>query len=269
MKYRAISVGALVLVLLPLIGAGQDKRGFTQELSPDSVRSTATGNRKQDKREFTKEFPLGECEFKTVGGNRYFILEPGRQLHLNNFRCVTEGRCNETEEVVITVLNETRDITLDINGQLETVTTRVVEERETVDGELAEISRNFFAECSGTQDVYYFGEDVDIYEGGVIVSHEGAWLAGSNGAKPGVIMPGGAFLLGARYFQELAPGVAMDRSEHVDMDLSVGVPAGNFTECVEVKETTPLDKKAVSMKTYCPDTGLVIDEDLELISVVE
>lgn len=245
MKHHSMAIGALVIALLPaVVSAG-------------------------DKREFTDDFPLGECEFASVGENRYFPLQPGREAHFNNFQCVAEGECSETEELVITVLNETRDITLAINGEATTVTTRVVEERETVDGQLAEISRNFFAECAGTQDVYYFGEEVDIYQDGIVVGHEGEWLAGSGGAEPGIIMPGGAFLLGARYFQEVAPGVALDRAEHVGAGLAMEVPAGNLDDCVEVEETTPLDKKSVSTKFYCPGSGLVFDDGLELVLVVE
>lgn len=245
MKHHSMAIGALVIALLPaVVSAG-------------------------DKREFTDDFPLGECEFASVGENRYFLLQPGREAHFNNFQCVAEGECSETEELVISVLNETRDITLAINGEATTVTTRVVEERETVDGQLAEISRNFFAECAGTQDVYYFGEEVDIYQDGIVVGHEGEWLAGSGGAEPGIIMPGGAFLLGARYFQEVAPGVALDRAEHVGAGLAMEVPAGNLDDCVEVEETTPLDKKSVSTKFYCPGSGLVFDDGLELVLVVE
>ena len=33
-----------------------------------------------------------------------------------------------------------------------------------------------------------------------------------------MIMPG-TFLLGARYFQELADGIALDRAEHMEMGL--------------------------------------------------
>jgi len=245
MKHHSMAIGALAIALLPAVVLAGDKR------------------------EFTDDFPLGECEFASVGENRYFLLQPGREAHFNNLQCVAEGECSETEELVISVLNETRDITLAINGEATTVTTRVVEERETVDGQLAEISRNFFAECAGTQDVYYFGEEVDIYQDGIVVGHEGEWLAGSGGAEPGIIMPGGAFLLGARYFQEVAPGVALDRAEHVGAGLAMEVPAGNLDDCVEVEETTPLDKKSVSTKFYCPGSGLVFDDGLELVLVVE
>lgn len=245
MKYQFIIIGALAATLLPAAVLAKDKR------------------------EFSDSFPLGECELNSVGENRYFILNPGRQAHFNNLQCVAAGECSETEELVIAVLDETRDITLEIDGEIRTVTTRVVEETERVNGQLAEISRNFFAECDGTQDVYYFGEEVDIYQGGEVVSHEGAWLAGVDGAAPGIIMPGGAFLLGARYFQEVAPEVALDRAEHLNAGLEIEVPAGNLEDCVEVEETTPLEKKALSTKIYCPATGLVFDDGLELTSIIE
>lgn len=219
--------------------------------------------------EFTEIFPLGECAFKSLGDNPYFLLKPGRQLHMNNYACVAAGDCTEAEENIITVLHDTRSVTLEIDGKPTKVITRVVEERESKDGALAEVSRNFFAECAGTQDVYYFGEEVDIYENGEIVRHDGAWLAGENGASPGIIMPGGAFLLGARYAQEVAPGVAMDRAEHSAMELEVTVPAGVFEACVEVSETTALNKQEGSVKVYCPGTGLVRDDDAELALVVE
>jgi hypothetical protein len=146
------------------------------------------------------------------------------------------------------------------------VTTRVVEEREFEDGEPIEVSRNFFALCEKTNDVYYFGEDVDIYEDGEVVSHDGAWLAGRNGAKPGIVMPG-TFLLGSRYFQEIAPGVAQDRAENVAMGFKVETPAGRFSQCVEVTETSPLEPGAESTKVYCPGVGLVRDNDLELVEI--
>jgi hypothetical protein len=258
MNHRATIVGAFALALMPLAGSGQD----------------------EDK--FTKEFPISECDFKTAGTNPYFILEPGRQLHFNNFRCVSEGQCDEVEEVIITVLTETRDVTFKIDSKPKSVTTHIVEERETADGQVTEISRNFYAECDDTEDIYYFGEEVCVppdsdgmAQGPVsftcpsgLVPAEDAWMAGVNGARPGIIFPGGAFLLGARYFQEIAPGVALDRAEHVNLGLEVETPAGEFEDCVEVKETTPLDPAALSQKIYCPGIGLVVDDELELTSVI-
>ncbi|MFC6670796.1 hypothetical protein [Marinobacterium aestuariivivens] len=215
----------------------------------------------KDKRDFTETFPLDECTFGNEGGNRYFILQPGRELHYDNSDCVEEGDCDELEALTITVTDALQDIMFD--GEM--ISTRVVEEFETADGEFAEQSFNYFAVCQETGDVYYFGEEVFVPDG----DQPGAWLAGQEGAMPGIIMPGGAFLLGARYYQEVAPGVALDRAEHTAMGLDVEVPAGAFEDCVEVTETTPLDKKEESTKLYCPNIGLVVDDDLELIGIVE
>jgi hypothetical protein len=179
---------------------------------------------------------------------------------------VQAGDCDELEELWISVRG-TRNITLWDDGRKRVIATRVIEERETADGELVEISRNFFASCLPNRDVYYFGEDVDIYEDGVVVSHEGAWLAGRFGAEPGIIMPDSAFLLGQRYYQEVAPGVALDRAEHVGTDLELDLQAGNFDDCIEVTETTPLEPGSESTKFYCPGAGLVIDSDLEAVAI--
>lgn len=219
----------------------------------------------QEEREFTDQFPLADCTFVPWGGNAYFDLTPGNVLVLDNQACVDDGECDEFEDVTITVTDEVRDITFEIDGAQTTVTTRVIEERENADGELAEISRNFFATCAPMGDVYYFGEDVEDYEDGEIVGSSGAWLAGVDGARPGIIMPDRAFLLGSRYFQEVAPDVALDRAEHVAQDLSVEVPGGNFEGCVQVFEDTPLEPDSDSEKVYCPGVGLVVDDDLELV----
>lgn len=226
------------------------------------------------KAEFTDEFPVEDCRFSTTGGNPYFILRPGRQLVYDNEACVAAGECDEYAMLRITVLDQTRDVVLEDDGVRRTVRTRVVEEREWENGVLVERSRNFFAAC-GTgpmRDVYYFGEDVDVYEyvdGEVQVSHPGEWLAGRSGAEPGIIIPGGAFLLGARYYQEIAPDVALDRAEHTALDLEVDTEAGEFDDCVEVVETSPLEPGSESVKVYCPGVGLVMDDDLVLRMIVD
>ncbi len=208
---------------------------------------------------FTADFRLEDCQFKTIGANPYFILEPGYRLTLES------EENGETTRLVITVLNKTQKVILPGIGE---VNTRVVEERETVDGELVEVSKNFLAICEKTNNVVYFGEDVKIFNEDGSISHAGGWRAGrpdGNGlAEPGVLMPG-SFLLGSRYFQEIADGIAMDRAENVEMGLVVTVPAGTFGQCVRVRETTPLEPGAESHKVYCPGVGLVMDDVLQLV----
>ena len=158
-------------------------------------------------------------------------------------------------ELAITVLDETREV--------DGVETRVVEEREWREGDLIEVSRNFFAACEGTQDVFYFGEEVDMIQDGQVVSHSGAWLAGEDGARAGLIMPGKPSA-GMRYYQEIAPGVAMDRAEVVSVDDTLETPAGPFSECLRTKEGTALNPLEQEFKVYAPDIGLIQDANLLL-----
>jgi hypothetical protein len=171
---------------------------------------------------------------------------------------VLQGRDDGvTVRLEITVLNETETV--------DGVETRVVKERETADGEIVEISRNFFAFCAPHNSLFYFGEDVDIYENGVVVSHDGAWKAGENGAAPGVMMPG-LPLLGSRHFQEVAPGIALDRAEIVSLAKRVRTPAGTFTNVMKVVESTPLEPGHLSIKYYARGVGLIRDGRIRLIS---
>jgi hypothetical protein len=200
--------------------------------------------------EYTSSFRTEDCTFSAAGSNPYFILEP-------NYRQVLVGNESGAEvEQTITVLNETREV----NG----TQTRVVEERETEDGELLEISRNFFAICDETNSVFYFGEEVDDYENGAIVGHEGAWLAGEDNNKAGLVMPG-TVLLGAKYYQEIAPDIAVDRAEIIETDGELLVPAGSFDDVLVIVESNPLELGVEELKYYALGVGILQDEDLKLV----
>ena len=233
-----------VLILLPFAATGQE-----------------------DEPEFTDHFPVEECTFTPFGGNEFFNLTPGRGTYFDNSACVAAGECDDRENLVITVTNELKKVWIDDDRERRPIWTRVIVEHERENGQIKEISRNYFAMCVPSRDVYYFGEDVDIYADGKVVSHAGAWLAGRHRAEPGIIMPDSAFVLGQRYYQELAPGVALDRAEHVGADIEIDLHAGNFDDCIEVTETTPLEPDSESTKVYCPGVGLVIDNDLEATAV--
>lgn len=218
-------------------------------------------NTPKELRGYTNQFMMETCDgFSSTGRNSYFVLEP-------DFQLVLEGKeKKENVHLTITVLNETKTFEgLEIGGGIVTdVVTRVVEESETRDGVLTEVSRNYFAICNHTNSVFYFGEDVDIYEDGVIVSNEGAWLAGVNGARAGIVMPG-VILLGGKYFQEVAPGVALDRAEILSMTEALQTPAGVFNNCLKTKETSALER-GVGYKFYAPGIGLIKDGVLELVN---
>lgn len=197
---------------------------------------------------FTDTFSVDKTELASVGTNRYFILAPGYQL-------VLEGTEHGKKTVLtVTVLDETK--------MVDGVETRVVEERETVNGEPEEISRNYFAISRRTTDVFYFGEEVDMYQHGKVVSHEGAWLSGVGGAHFGLALPGSP-LLGARYNQEIAPKVAMDRAEVVSLTEKLDTPAGKFEKCLKTEETSALERTR-EHKIYAEGIGLIYDGELKL-----
>jgi hypothetical protein len=195
---------------------------------------------------WTDTFTVDKKDFVPAGANAYFRLEPGYVLVL----------ADGNERLVITVLDETRIV--------EGVETRIVEERESKNGKLVEVSRNFFAFNTADRGVYYFGEEVDIYRDGKVVGHEGAWESGKNGARFGLAMPGEPELR-ARYYQEVAPGVAMDRAEIAGLRETLKTPAGEFKDCLKVAETTPLEKGAKEYKLYAPGIGLIKDASLLLV----
>lgn len=187
-------------------------------------------------------------QFLATGRNDYFILEPGYQL-------VLEGEEDgKKTTLTITVLNETEKV-----GDVET---RIIEEREVAAGKLVEVSRNYFALGADSRNVYYFGEDVDIYKGDQVL-HEGAWRAGRDGARHGIIMPG-TIKVGDRYYQEQAPKIAMDRAENVSTSETVKTPNGTFAHCLKTRETSAVES-GTEYKLYAPGVGLVQEGELKLV----
>ena len=213
-----------------------------------TISACAIGLMAEAKETFTDTFGVDKADLVPTGTNRFFILAPGYQQTF-------AGREAGKETVLtITVLNQTRLV--------DGVETRVVVERETADGQLSEVSSNYFAISTRTSDVFYFGEDVDTYKDGKVVSHESSWLAGVNGAHFGLQMPGTP-LLGARYYQEVAPGQAMDRAEVKSLGETLETPAGKFVNCLNTKETSALES-ARETKIYAPGVGLILDDTLKL-----
>ncbi len=218
---------------------------FTLSLLPCFVISIFT---QDDALQWTEDFHLDQSQFTATGKNRYFTLQPKHQTVLQG---IDE---TDTTRLTITVL----DKTVRIGG----IETRIVEEHETVNGKTVEISWNYYAMSTSTQSVYYFGEDVDIYTNGAVTSHKGTWRAGTDGAKPGLMMPG-EILIGARYYQEVAPGIAMDRAEIIGVEQVKTSDGKIWKNCLIVRETTPLEKKT-EFKWYHQDVGLIRDGDLTM-----
>jgi hypothetical protein len=158
------------------------------------------------------------------------------------------------------------------------VATHILQETEFADGSLVEISRNFFAQADdGT--LYYFGEIVDEYDRGVVVSHDGSWLVGgptdptdptdtATASVPAVFMPANP-AVGDRFKAEDLFPIVDETVEVKRVGVSVTVPAGRFTDSIRVLETTMLGPDRET-KWYAPGVGVVRTrakrERLELIA---
>ena len=77
------------------------------------------------------------------------------------------------------------------------------------------------------------------------------------------MMPG-TIQLGYKYYQEIAPNIAMDRAEILNDNEMLETPADTFTKCLKVEETTPLEPDTIEYKIYAPGIGLIKDEELLL-----
>jgi hypothetical protein len=212
---------------------------------------------------YTDKYMTQNCTFIDDGENAYYILRPGYQM-------VLEGE-EDGEHVLFVhhVLYETRMFHLPDLGW---VSTRVIEELEWVDGKPYEFTRGFFALCKETGDLYDFGDEVDIYyeDGTRVKSNDGTWHAGKPDkdgvAHPGIFMPG-TFMLGAKYYQQMADGMSMERAENWEMGLTIETPAGTFTDCIRVRETNWSEPEgAETFKTHAPGIGLIGEDTLELVA---
>jgi hypothetical protein len=200
----------------------------------------------QPAKDFQSVFAVEKKNLGIKGANPYFPLTPGYQLSY------AHGKDTDT----LTVLNETK--------MIDGVVTRVVEDRELKNGRLIELTRDYYAIDAATNDVYYMGEDVDVYKNGKVVGHEGAWLSGINGAKFGLMMPGTP-KAAQKFYQELAPKVGQDRAEILSVDEKITTPAGTFEKCVHVVETSALEKGLHDHKWYAPGVGQVRDAEMLLV----
>lgn len=179
--------------------------------------------------------------------NPYLPLVPGTTL-------VYEGQTEdgaEHEEFVVT--HNTRTIL--------GVPCVEVHDTVTLNGELKEDTLDWFAQ-DREGNVWYFGENSKELRNGLVVSLEGSWIAGVDGAKPGIVMEAHP-QVGDVYRQEFSLGTAEDLGRVVSLDASATVPAGSFTHCLKTEDTTPLEPDALEQKFYAPGVGTVLEIDSE------
>ena len=177
--------------------------------------------------------------------NPYFALRAG-----TTFVYKGESEGAPTRDVM-TVTDKTKKIM--------GVTTTVVYHLAYEDGTLIEETYDWFAQDEDGN-VWYFGEDTKEFdENGNVLSTEGSWRAGVDGAEPGIIMLANP-RKGKKYHQENAPDVAEDMAQVVGYKDSFCVPYKCFKNVLVTKEWSPLEKGVVEHKYYAKGVGFIFGE---------
>jgi hypothetical protein len=185
---------------------------------------------------------LDPADFTTEIDNPYWPMRPGSRW------VYREG----DQRVVVTVTGKTR--------QVMGIEARVVHDVVTENGELVEDTYDWYAQ-DADGNVWYLGEDTKEYENGEVVSTEGSWEAGVDGAQPGILLPGDP-KPGLKYRQEYLAGEAEDAGEVLSVDERVRVPFGAFENVLQTKDTTPLEPGLVEHKFYAKGVGPVLARTL-------
>jgi len=186
---------------------------------------------------------LDPAELTTDITNNYWPMRPGTRWV---YREVEDG---ETSRVVVTVTSQTRQIA---NG----VTARVVRDTVSSDGEVVEDTFDWYAQ-DADGNIWYLGEDTAEFEDGELVTREGSFEAGVDGALPGVALPGSP-VPGVAYRQEYYEGHAEDNGEVLSTDEMAEVPAGQYDGVLLTKDTIALEPDVLEYKLYAPGVGPVL-----------
>jgi hypothetical protein len=197
-------------------------------------------------------------DFVATIDNQYYPLTPGTTFFYEG----TIDGIPMTEEVIVTHNTKV------IMG----VTTIVVNDRAFENGNLVEDTNDWYAQ-DNIGNVWYFGEDAKQIQDGNVIGTEGAWEAGVNGARPGIVME--AFPhTGDKYQQEFATGVAEDRAAILSTNARATVPYGSFTRCLKTKDFSLIEPGTMENKYFAPGVGFILsvmvkggEERVELVNI--
>jgi len=202
---------------------------------------------------------IDPANFVAAIDNPWFPLKPGTTY---TYRGIKDG---EKAVDTFAVTSETKVVA--------GVTCVVVHDELTLAGALAEKTEDWYVQ-DRAGNVWYFGEETaELDEAGKIVSTEGSWETGVDGARPGIFMPADP-AVGYSGAQEFYPGQAEDHFVVLLIDQTLKVPAGSYSGVLVTAEWTPLEPSVLSEKAYAKGIGEIReadvaggDEKLELVKV--
>jgi hypothetical protein len=190
---------------------------------------------------------LDPADFVAGIDNPYWPMAPGSRWVYRE----TDGEGNR-QRVVVTVTDRSKTI-LGIDA---TVVHDVVSEK----GEVIEDTFDWYAE-DRWGNIWYLGEDTKEFEDGKVVSTEGSWEAGVDGAEAGILVPGRPEV-GMAYRQEYYAGEAEDEGKILSLDEQADVPFGSFDSVLMTEDTTPLEPDVLEHKYYAQGIGPVLALDI-------
>ncbi len=189
---------------------------------------------------------LDPANFVMVVDNPYFPLPVGRKLVYTGTK---DGR-SQTDRVTVT------DRTKVILG----ITTTVVKDVARHQGALLEKTFDYYAQDNqGT--VWYLGEDTTAFLPNGKTDTSGSFVAGVDGAQPGIIMEADPQIPDA-YRQECFAGEAEDTAWVVATSGSMEVPYGTVRKVLTSLEATRIEPGAYDQKVYAPGVGIVSEQAL-------
>ena len=180
---------------------------------------------------------------------------PRLSVSTDNGHLYTGVKDGKSSRDVVTVTRQTRKI--------EGVPCVAVHDRLYLRGHLAERTTDWYSQDS-RGNIWYFGENTaELDAKGHVTSTEGTWMAGVNGGKAGIFMPGHPHV-GQTGQQEYLKGHAEDHFQVIRLG----------ARWMVTKEWTPLEPGTLDHKLYARGTGLVSertirggDERATLVSV--
>lgn len=191
--------------------------------------------------------PVDPANFVAGVDNPWFPLTPGTTL---TYRGTSGGK--PTSDVV-RVTSATRVV--------DGVPCVVVRDVVRLAGVLQERTEDWYAQ-DREGNVWYFGEDTaELDRKGRVVSTEGSWESGVDGALPGIFMPASP-AVGQSFEQEHYAGQAEDWVVIMFTAGRVKVPAGTYRDVLVTGEWTPLEPGVVSQKWYVKGIGTVKESDV-------
>jgi hypothetical protein len=233
-------------VLLARFGKSKALLGALAALLVASVSAGCGGNGGLP--QGSESVDLDPADFSTEIDNPYWPMAPGS--HWVYREIAGDG---VVQRVDVKITGKTKRIA---NG----VEARVVSDVVTQNGEPVEVTDDWYAQ-DADGNIWYLGEDTAEYENGKVVSTEGSWEAGVDGAQPGIALPADPEV-GMTYRQEYYAGVAEDEAEVLSLDEQVGVPFGHFTGVVMTKDLNPLEPRLLEHKFYARGVGPVLTLDV-------